>query len=128
MKTNILVIAATSLLLILAGCRSAPILNIENTPIVISAKHSSKDIKKAIVYSGTALGWNMNSNKEGFILGTLFMGKHTAIVDINYSKNQYSITYRDSQNLNYDGANIHRNYNIWIQNLNRYIQAQLSTL
>ena len=128
MKTNILVIVATSLLLILAGCTSNPILNIENAPIEIEAKHSSKDIKKAIIRAGAGLGWQMKFKKKGHIVGTLYLRKHVAAVDITYTKNSYNITYKSSQNLDYDGTNIHRNYNGWIQNLNRQIQAQLTTL
>ena len=128
MKTNILVIVATSLLLILAGCTSNPILNIENAPIEIEAKHSSKGIKKAIIRAGAGLGWQMKFKKKGHIVGTLYLRKHVAVVDITYTKNSYNITYKSSQNLDYDGTNIHRNYNGWIQNLNRQIQAQLTTL
>lgn len=128
MKTNILVIAATSLLIILAGCRANPVFNIENAPIEMSTKHSSKDIKKAIIRAGASLGWQMKSKKSGHIVGTLFLRKHVAVVDIKYTKKDYSITYKSSQNLNYDGVNIHKNYNSWVQNLNRQIQAQLSTI
>lgn len=127
-KQNYVVIVATALLLVLAGCRANPIFNIENAPIVINSKHSSNDIKKAIIRAGAGLGWNMKAKTSGHIVGTLFLRKHVAIVDIKYSNKTYSITYKDSQNLDYDGANIHKNYNSWVQNLNRQIQAQLSAL
>lgn len=128
MKTNIFVIVATSLLVILAGCRSNPVLNIEDAPIQVTAKHSTKDIKKTIIRAGAGLGWIMKAKKPGHIVGTLIIRKHTAIIDIRYSKKNYSITYKDSTNLNYDGTNIHGNYNGWISNLNRQIQAQLSAI
>lgn len=127
-KANLLVIIATSLLLILAGCRANPVLNIENSPIEISGKHTAKDIKKAIIRAGAALGWTMKAKKRGHIVGTLYLRKHVAVVDINYTNKTYNITYKDSQHLNYDGTNIHQNYNSWVQNLNRQIQAQLSTI
>ena len=38
----------------------------------------------------------------------------------------YSILYRDSNNLDYDGVNIHSNYNGWVQRLSAEINAQLS--
>jgi len=128
MKSNILAIVVASALLILAGCTSNPILNIENAPIEISAKHSSKDIKKAIIRAGAGLGWNMKAKKSGHIIGTLYLRTHVAVVDIKYSKKSYNIVYKSSQNLNYDGTNIHKNYNGWIMNLNRQIQAQLSSI
>ena len=128
MKAKILLIAATSLLLTLAGCTSNPIFNVESAPIAIAAKHTSKDIKKAIIRAGAGLGWQMKSVKAGHIVGTLYLRKHVAVVDIKYSKESYNIIYKSSQNLNYDGTNIHRNYNGWIQNLNRQIQAQLTSI
>ncbi len=128
MKSNILAIVVASALLILAGCTSNPILNIENAPIEISAKHSSKDIKKAIIRAGAGLGWNMKAKASGHIIGTLYLRTHVAVVDIKYSKKSYNIVYKSSQNLNYDGTNIHKNYNGWIMNLNRQIQAQLSSI
>ena len=128
MKTNILAIVVASALLIIAGCRSNPILNIENAPIEIASKHASKDIKKAIILAGTGLGWKMNVKKSGHIVGTLLIRTHIAVVDVKYSNKNYSITYKSSENLNYDGVNIHKKYNDWVIYLNRQIQVQLSAI
>ena len=128
MKSNILAIVVASALFIIAGCRSNPVLNIENAPIEITAKHSSKDIKKAIIRAGAGLGWNMKAKASNHIIGTLYLRKHVAVVDIKYSKKSYNIVYKSSQNLDYDGTNIHKNYNGWVANLNRQIQAQLSSI
>lgn len=127
-KQNYIVIIATALMLILAGCRSNPVLNIEDAPINANGKYSTNDVKKAIIRAGAGLGWNMKSIKTGHIRGTLFLRTHVAKIDVRYTKKGYSITYKDSQNLNYDGTNIHKNYNSWVQNLNRQIQAQLSAI
>lgn len=128
MKTKFFAIVVASAFLMLAGCRSNPVLNIENAPITVAAKHSSKDIKKAIIRAGAGLGWNMKAKKSGHIVATLYLRDHVAIVDIKYSNKSYSITYKDSTNLNYDGTNIHKNYNGWVTNLNRQIQAQLTSI
>jgi hypothetical protein len=50
------------------------------------------------------------------------------VVDIPYSAKSYSITYKSSSNLNYDGTTIHSNYNGWVQNLHKAINTQLNTL
>ena len=125
MKTTILALMVASALL-MAGCRSNPVLNINNAPIEIEAKHTSKDIKKAITRAGVGLGWQMKAKKAGHIVGTLYLRKHVAVVNVKYSKKSYSITYKSSEYLDYDGTNIHQNYNSWVINLNRQIQAQLS--
>lgn len=62
------------------------------------------------------------------MVGTLNLRSHMAQVDIRYTTTSYSITYRDSKDLNYDGSNIHRNYNNWIRNLDQAIKQQLASL
>jgi hypothetical protein len=47
-------------------------------------------------------------------------------VDIPYDTRRYSIVYKESANLGYDGTNIHRNYNRKVQELDRAIQDQLA--
>ena len=89
---------------------------------------SADSVGKAILRAGGSLGWVMKKVKDGKLVGTLMLRKHVAIVAIDYSAKSYSIHYKDSQNLNYDGTNIHSNYNGWVQNLNRAIQSQLSML
>ena len=54
------------------------------------------------------------------------MRQHTAVVDIRYSPESYSISYRDSAVLLYDGQVIHRNYNKWVQLLSERIQLELN--
>ena len=122
-----LIILLVGLTVIIAGCRSNPILNIEDSPIDATVK-SSKDVQKAIIRAGTSRGWKMKSVSKGHIEGTLLLRKHMAKVDIKYNRKSYSINYKDSAELNYDGTNIHPNYNGWIQNLDRSIQAELSAL
>ena len=122
-------LALSSLVVLLAtGCRTAPVLNIDSAPIVVNEKHTFTDIKKAILRAGGTLGWNMKVKKDGHIIGTLQLREHVAVVDVTYSKKSYSIKYKSSVNLNYDGTIIHSNYNGWIQNLNRGIQVQINTL
>ena len=59
------------------------------------------------------------------LVGTLVLRTHTAVVEIPYSATSYSIKYRSSIDLNESGGNIHKNYNGWIQNLNKGINTQL---
>lgn len=129
MKNVLKLLALASILtFLLTGCKSAPVYNVDSAAIAISAKHSSKDIKKAIIRAGATLGWEMKSVGKGHMIGTLHLRKHVAVVDITYNKNNYSIRYKNSTNLNYDGTNIHSNYNGWIKNLNKNIQIQINTL
>lgn len=112
-----------------AGCRSNPVYNVEGAAIVTGRTNASlDDVQKTIMRAGGSLGWVMTPAGPGEIMGTLKLRKHVAVVTIKYNMKTYSILYKDSQNLNYDGQSIHSNYNGWIQNLHRAIQAQLSAL
>ncbi|MBE2294253.1 MAG: hypothetical protein IAF00_04855 [Phycisphaerales bacterium] len=129
MRLRALLLLATILTLVLTGCRSNPIYNINNEPIATSThRYSLQDVRGAILRAGTGLGWRMKSLQPGLIIGTLYLRDHMAEVEIPYDRDSYSIKYRDSNNLDYDGANIHRNYNGWVQRLQGAINAQLSSL
>ena len=112
------------------GCSLKPLQNVADEPVITaSGKTPTMDeVSKSIMRAGVGLGWTIKPLEAGHMLGTLNLREHTAVVDIRYTVKMYSITYKDSTNLNYDGSNIHRNYNGWIQNLNKRIRAQLIEL
>jgi hypothetical protein len=68
----------------------------------------------------------MESPRPGLIVATTGWSTHKMSVDITYDTRRYSIIYKDSANLGYDGTNIHRNYNYKVQELDRAIQDQLA--
>ena len=115
--------------LFISGCpHQAAVYNVHDASVVVGSSHDLDDVKKAIIRAGAALGWNMKPVEPGKILGTLHLRSHMAQVDIPYSKSSYSILYKNSDNLNYDGGKIHSNYNGWIKNLDRGIKNQLNLL
>ena len=116
------------LLVTIIGCRSTPIHNVNHSPVTASGKYTLKDVKKGIVQAGQSLGWGMKSVKPGLIIGSIFIRNHMAKVEIKYNKKNFSILYKDSAGLKYDGVNIHKNYNSWVINLERRINSQLSGL
>ncbi|MCP4286873.1 MAG: hypothetical protein GY792_20915 [Gammaproteobacteria bacterium] len=124
----VLSIAITTLAL--TGCpHQADVYNVEDASIVANVSNvSATDVRKAIIRAGGALGWNFKDTGPNMLEGTLHLRSHIAKVDIPYGKDSYSILYKDSTNLRYDGSKIHSNYNGWIQNLQKSIQVQLNTL
>ena len=126
-KRGILVTVAA---LLLAACAAPqPVQNVSQSSIVTNKPNATaEDVRQAIVRAGLGLGWQMKNAGPGHMIGTLNLRQHVAIVDIGYDRNSYSIRYKDSTNLNYDGTNIHRNYNSWIQRLDQQIKIQLSAL
>ena len=122
-------LAVVAAAIALTACNSiAPIQNVENVPVSSSSNKplSPAEVRAAIVRAGAGLGWIMKDAGPGMINGTLLLRTHTAEVQIPYSATSYGIVYRSSINLQESGGKIHRNYNGWVQNLNRGINAQLA--
>ena len=113
-----------------AGCmRCDPILNVVDAPVTTASGKPLTDeqVKSAIIRAGAALGWQMKEAGPGLVTATILLRKHEAVIDIPYTPSKYSITYKSSVNLDASGdGQIHKNYNGWIQNLTRGINAQLS--
>ena len=121
------IILLVSFVILLAGC-AAPVLNIENEPIPnpSNARISVSDVEKAILTASQERGWNARVIKPGLIEASIAVRTHRAAVEIPYSQNKYSINYKSSENLDYEGGKIHRNYNNWIIRLSRDINSELS--
>lgn len=121
------VITALVATLVFASCTTAPIVNVDNAAVpTVSGKPMTKEqVRAAIVRAGGALGWQMKDEGPDKLVGTLVLRTHAAVVEIPYSATSYSIKYRSSVDLNESGGNIHKNYNGWIQNLNKGINTQL---
>lgn len=129
MKFKLWVSCIGILALALMGCVSNPIYNITDAPVTTNTRgYATRDVRGAILQAGASLGWQMKDVRPGLIIGTLNVRDHMAQVKIPYDRRTYSIIYRDSYNLDYDGANIHKNYNGWIQRLSTAINSRLSLL
>lgn len=132
MKQVVSGIVVTCLVLaVMAGCRGGgQITNIKDAPIATSTgKELTLDqVGKAILDAGIGLKWIMVVTKPGQIVATQNARSHTAIVDIAYTTKTYSMTYKDSVNLNYNAEKqtIHQAYSGWIQNLDNAIKGRLA--
>ncbi|HEY8243631.1 MAG TPA: hypothetical protein VII68_09235 [Casimicrobiaceae bacterium] len=124
-----LALALSLVLAFVAACTTRPIMNVNDQPVVTSGKAATpQDVERSIVRAGSQLGWVMTPVRPGLVSGRLDLRTHIAVVDVPYDARSYSIKYKDSTNLNADGANIHKNYNGWIENLDRNIRAELLRL
>jgi hypothetical protein len=114
--------------LLVVGCRTAPVYDVNQAQITTSRPVSMSEVEQAIRQAGVSLGWQMVPKGPGSIEGTLLLRDHRAVVDIKYDTKTYSIKYKDSSNLQYDGTSIHSNYNGWVQRLDNTIRARLTGL
>ncbi|MBV2090029.1 MAG: hypothetical protein K1566_16200 [Candidatus Thiodiazotropha sp. (ex. Lucinisca nassula)] len=122
---NLLFISLLVFTLGLMGCRTEPIYNVQDSPVNTIGKTTSTNIKKAIMSAGAGLGWRMKEVKPGHIVATIMLRGTTASVDIPFNKKTYSIVYKSSNGLKYDGSKINKQYNKWIVNLDNAIQQRL---
>jgi hypothetical protein len=123
-------LAVAAAMLALAACQPMPIYNVADAPVTTTSGKapSAAQVRAAIITAGTSLGWSIKEAGPGRLEGTLHLRDHVAVVDIPYSTARYSITYKSSENLQAANGTIHKNYNGWIQNLDRAIRTELSRL
>jgi len=112
---------------------TVPIVPHENVVLTAAAGGplTAEQVRGAIIRAAarTRYPWMITADgPDKLIATTLVRGKHTAEVSISYTPSSFSVTYRDSRNLNYrirHGApEIHPNYNVWVQQLVDAIQAE----
>lgn len=112
--------------LALGSCRSAPVYIVNSSSLATSPNATLEQVASAIQRAGISLGWQMIEKGPSEMEGRLNLRSHVAVVSITFDTKQFSIFYKDSTNLNYDGTTIHKNYNGWVQNLEKAILAQSS--
>ena len=84
-------------------------------------------IGSAVIDGCAVRNWVASEVGPGHMQCTLYIRSHMAKVDVRFDTKQFSITYADSDNLDYDPDDyeIHRNYNSWVQNLMGDIRTEL---
>ena len=112
-----------------AGC-VVPLKNVKDAPVTMASDTTPtlEAIGKAVIRAGGAQGWKMEKVKPGHMVGTMFLRSHMAKVDITFNKDAYNITYKESSNLDYNGTEIHKDYNGWISELDRAINREFSLM
>ena len=125
LRRSILLLVGASLVA-LAGCRTAPIYDVIGAPVVTTKPATMETVRSAITQAGIGLGWRMETQGPGTIRGVLDLRTHHAVVEVTYDTKTYNIKYKDSTNLDYNGTSIHKNYNGWVENLDKAIRMQLA--
>ena len=105
---------------------------IDPPPVAVPAGISEKELVKQIKKAFVGRNWSIEKEEAGSIKATLYLRSHIARVAANYSKDEVTLTYLSSENLNFKEKKgkrfIHKNYLTWIQNvrndLNKNLQLQ----
>lgn len=138
-------IAIALIVLSIAGCsRTAPIYNVYSAPMPDPSEHlsemqakgatenvksrtlSAEQVRGAVMEAASDNGWIVMEDDPCRLILKLVVNRHRAFVSVDYSATTYSITYEDSVLLMHDGTNIHRNYNLWVKNLQDQIDRRLA--
>jgi hypothetical protein len=117
-----------AIVLVVVGCRTVPrtMYEVDRAPIVASSALSMAEVEKAIRAGGASSGWVMTTLGTGNVEGSYAQSRSRAVVAVTYDTATFSIKYKDSENLRYEGDKISVHYNGWVQNLERAIRAQLA--
>ena len=100
------------------------LLNVENAGLTAPGNVSMQQVEKAIYRGAADRGWTVRRLAPGLLEAKIQARAHMAVVRITHDARTFSITYKDSRNLQHDGTRIHRNYNRWILNLRKAILRQ----
>lgn len=102
---------------------------VEPAPVTLNCHLSDKQMKSGIRNGGTVRNWVVVSQTPGnTVLNYKKHGeKHSLTVNVNYTKNTFAVTYKDSFNLNYSVnkkgiRKIHPKPINWMSNLSGDIQ------
>lgn len=121
-RTWLILLVSLVSIFIFSGCGKAVYaVKKENTTV----KLTTKQMESVINTSAEERGWMIKKVSDGLIHLTYFRGKVMAKVGVSYTNSSYSIDYLDSQNLKYDGKNIHGTYNKWVEGLEQTIDKRL---
>lgn len=121
------VTVAVSLLIAFAAC-SDSLRNIHDAKLQARPGVTIAQVTAALKRAGGQHGWRMKEIAPGEMEAHLDRGKHAVKVTITYNTKTYSINYKDSMGLGYNGVRIHWKYNDWIKNLRMAIEKETRRL
>ena len=126
MRSLVLVLAVV--LIAGQGCRTVPMLTVTKAPLGAppGTTPSMDEVSRVIWSAGRKVGWAFQEVRPGELTGTLNLRSHVAVVTIIHDTSTFSVHYKDSRNLLHQDQPIHRNYNNWVNNLAKTIQAEMA--
>jgi hypothetical protein len=101
---------------------------IEPKAVPIGVAKTLPQIAKAITAGGADKGWQAKPEGSNRILLTLNSRSYVVRVTVEYSQDEYTVRYKDSENLEYNAEknSIHKKYFHWVRNLEGAINKRLA--
>ena len=115
-----------AVLIALSACNTVPVEDMKQDFVTVPDGVTIEKMEEAILTAGRFSDWHVTVVEPGQALArTTVRGKHSVSVDILFNTEGFTVKYRDSQNLKYDGETIHEMYNIWVRELTLVIEREL---
>ena len=132
--------------LLAAGCSGRQPLNVNSTVITSKGTPSEAEVLKAIERAAKVTQWAVQWGGSGHLVAQRTLNNHSARVNITYSATHYTISLDQTTMLDQPqrpgfsmgtpgGAaappppkTVHRTYNVWVQELDQHIRAQLLSI
>jgi|GEM_PF-5983415 hypothetical protein len=115
--------------ILLAACRQEMVYEVKDRPIPAAAQKAldGPQMERLIIQAAMAKNWRVDVVKPGHPRATLHIrDKHTAVSDIRFQAQSYSILLNSSNNLKQDySGHIHRSYNRVVRALEDEIDRSL---
>lgn len=121
------VVIAASLILTVAACGQT-LMNVKGAKLSAPPSATMDQIAAAIRRAGVEHGWRMEEVSPGKMGAQIHIRNGVATVTIEYDKKAYSINYRSSRLLNYNGVRIHYRYNDEVKALRSAIDKEVARL
>jgi hypothetical protein len=124
---SILTILSLLTLITFVGCRTEAVYHSQGVPV--PAGLTSTQVKDAILGTIEARnGWFLDSVGSDKVTALLAVRLHKATVDIFYDTKTVRPVLVSSENLKQEDGQIHKNFNTWVQLLERDILIQLKAV
>ncbi len=108
--------------------RTKPVYNIHDAYIQTTSGEdlTLEEVQDFFIQAASYKGWTAKIIEPGHIVASITVRRHFAQIDVTLSPTTYSIVYKDSRELKYNGEKIHRNYNKWIKLLDDQFRLNLT--
>lgn len=114
-------LALVALLALGAGCRTAPIRDVDHAPLPSAPLDArQQQIERAALMQG----WEIQHIAPNLMIATKRRGRHVASTMIEFDRDSYSIRLRNSVALRQTDDRIHKTYNDWVERLEYSIRRE----
>ncbi len=123
--------AALGILLLSAAC-TKPLAKVEGSSYGWGPQKgvTLAQMQSTIEKTAQDLGWELSDAQPGSFTGTRAWGagKHNIVIGVAYNEKTFSIRYKDSRNMSFNGSSIHHTYNDMVDTLKDHIKTNVSNL